>query len=233
MADSYFRQRVRQSGGLTLGEDAGAAAIAAVIGWLILDRQSAAENAIGAIVIGLGGAAVWQFVRLVFRFVWTAPRAMHAAIESERDAALARIKQLEAGKPISRAEWMEMAALFEKVQDLAVRADWSSTSAGESWRVCGGMPVAVRQAESLCKRAGTMLLASPRVTAGLADRVRAERDPLNRWLEFLRDRPGGLRVTLHGWEGDSADGHPVYGGAIDNLPTTSAHVCVECSAQEI
>jgi hypothetical protein len=34
-------------------------------------------------------------------------------------------------------------------------------------------------------------------------------------------------------EGDSADGHPVYGGSIENLPTTSAHACVECSAEEI
>jgi hypothetical protein len=60
-----------------------------------------------------------------------------------------------------------------------------------------------------------------------------ERDHVRRWLEFLKDHPNGLRVTLHGWEGDSSDGHPVYGGSIDNLPTTSAHVCVECSAEEM
>ncbi|MFN2509240.1 MAG: hypothetical protein ABR589_10770 [Chthoniobacterales bacterium] len=171
MAESNFRQRVRRSGGLTLREDGGIAAATVAIALVSLDRQTASEKAIDAVAFGLGAAVLWQLVRWAAGFLFTVPAEMHREALAERDVALARVAELEARKPVTRAEWMEMANEFKTVPDLAVRADWSSTSVGESWRICGAMPVANRQTEALCNRAGMMLLASPRIAASFSENV--------------------------------------------------------------
>jgi len=74
---SYVKERFGRSGGLTIGEDARAAVVSAWIGWRVLDRETAIENAVGAVVVGLGGAVAWQLLRLVVRFVWTVPKETH------------------------------------------------------------------------------------------------------------------------------------------------------------
>ena len=124
MPESYFKQRARRSGGLTLGEDAGVAVIGAIIGWAILDRQSAFENAVGGLVIGLGGALMWQVLRWVLRFLFTVPRKMHADVIAERDQALARVSQLQARPPVTADHWMALSKEFSAISDRSVQALW-------------------------------------------------------------------------------------------------------------
>ena len=78
-----------------------------------------------------------------------------------------------AERPATGAEWMQLAAEFRNVRDVAVRGMWHKDPDGESWSLDGPMPAALDQTKALCRRAGAMLLGSPRLAAGLSDRVRA------------------------------------------------------------
>lgn len=85
---SHLKSRAKRSGGLSLWEDGTVAVVATIIGYLVLDRKSARENAIAALIIGLGAAITWQILRFIWRFFWTVPRE----VEAERDNALAKLK---------------------------------------------------------------------------------------------------------------------------------------------
>lgn len=63
--------------------------MSAIIGWFILDRPSAVENAIAATVIGLGSGVIYQLLLWSCRFIFTVPKEM-------QDVALGRIGELEA-----------------------------------------------------------------------------------------------------------------------------------------
>jgi hypothetical protein len=155
------------------------------------------------------------------------------SVSAERDHARARVRQLEARPPITRAEWMEMAGLFEKLQNTPVQADWNKSPEQEFWLLTAIIGHAVPHVDTLCRRAGEMLLASPRVATKLSDRVRAQESPLYRWLQFVGEQPIATMVIVD--ISASADGVPipVEGGYIANVPLASAHVCVQCSADEI
>ncbi len=240
---SYTKERFRRSGGLTIGEDAGVAVVSALIGWGILDRESAAENAVGAMVIGLGGAVAWQLVRLVVRFVWTVPKEMHVEalrqvkeIEAQRHELGESIREMETQAaerpPVTRAEWMEMAREFRALPDSSVRADYDSKrEVRHRWHVSGQF--AVPQVEVLCKRAGTMLLASPNLIKCLTYDVWAEEDPMSRWLEYLRKQRAFSTNRFHHRE--TATGVRLLDqvSCIEELPAASARACIECSSAEM
>jgi hypothetical protein len=156
-----------------------------------------------------------------------------------RDAALERITQLEAGKPITRAEWMDMANQFGALRDRplpalwehgGITATWHQVGERESWALWGGTSETRRELKALCKRAGAMLLKSPNVVQQLSPRVRAHHDPVDRWLELLREEPDlSPRLTGSGNE----FGTPAKSETFESLASLSAAVCVSCSAEEI
>jgi preprotein translocase subunit SecG len=136
----------------------------------------------------------------------------------------------EAGPPVTGAAWKDMAAEFKSVKDLAVRAEWHKDPDRESWILAGPAPVAVDHTTVLCRRAGAMLLRSPRVAATLSARVRAHADPVDRWLQFLRERPD-TRMQVRGMS-HTID-IPIEGGHIRDVPTVSAGACIACAFDEV
>ncbi|HUE89359.1 MAG TPA: hypothetical protein VMO26_25040, partial [Vicinamibacterales bacterium] len=75
------------------------AVLVAAVGWFVLDRESAIENAVSAIVVGLAAGAIYQLSAYAYRFVWTVPLKMYeedrkaiTRLESERDALIERTK---------------------------------------------------------------------------------------------------------------------------------------------
>jgi hypothetical protein len=133
-------------------------------------------------------------------------------------------------RPVTGAEWMQMATEFRNVRDVAVRAEWHKDPIRESWSLAGPMPVALEHTKALCTRAGAMLLGSPRLAVALSERVRAHEDPVDRWLEFIREQPQTRMQVL---DMSHTIAIPVEGGYIQDVPTVSARACIACSADEI
>ena len=133
-------------------------------------------------------------------------------------------------RPVAGDEWMQLAAEFDSVRDLTVRAQWHKDPDGESWSLAGSMPAALDHTRALCTRAGVMLLGSPRVAAALSERVRAHADPVDRWLQYVREQPQARMQML---DLSHTIDIPIEGGYIRDVPTVSARACIACSADEI
>lgn len=133
-------------------------------------------------------------------------------------------------RPVTGAEWIQMATEFRNVRDVGVRAEWHKDPQRESWSLAGSIPGALEQTKALCTRAGAMLLGSPRLAAALSERVRAHEDPVNRWLEFIKEQPQ-TRVQVLDMSHTIAI--PVEGGYIQDVPTVSARACIACSADDV
>lgn len=147
-------------------------------------------------------------------------------VSAERDRALESVRQLQQRPPITRDDWMAMADEFKTLLDRRVRATWSKGEPRDSWSLIGDREVVDRM-NSLCKRAGTMLSASPRIAAKLSDSVLAHSEPADRWLQFMREHGAVLTV---------AGPQPPGGfqtGTYESLPTTCSRVCIDCSTEEI
>jgi hypothetical protein len=132
-------------------------------------------------------------------------------------------------RPVTGAEWMQIATEFEHVRDLRVRAEWHKDPDGESWSLGGSMPAALGHTRELCTRAGVMLLGSPRVAAALSERVRAHADPVDRWLQYIREQPQARMQVL---DMSHTIAIPIEGGYIRDVPTVSARACIACSTDE-
>lgn len=105
--------------------------------------------------------------------------------------------------------------------------DWPT----ERWRIAGGQS---DMCESLLRKAGIMLLRSPKVRATLPDLIAQEPDPLVRWLSYLKHR-GHHHISSHYNHVDN-DGTGHFGGVIGSIPElahSSLVVCEECSAFEL
>lgn len=138
-------------------------------------------------------------------------------------------RQLEyRGRPITRDDWMAMASEFRSLPRGDIRAIWSQVGSDESWSIFGHLEPA-RQFEALCKRAGAMLLASPRVASSLSPSVRCWTNPAHRWLELLREQPNVVSTPGSG----RYEGTPAKTDTFEGLPEVSWAVCVQCSAEEI
>ena len=99
------------------------------------------------------------------------------------------------------------------------------------WTIQGGGNLDIMP---LCKKAGVLLLQSPRVSQNLSIRVRSEADQADRWLYFLKDS-NALKLDKHTGVAVGQDKRQrvVVMGQIDNLGAVSARVCRNCSAEEL
>jgi hypothetical protein len=233
MAEStwaYLKQRFRRTGGLTLREDGGIAAATVALALGFLDRQTATEKAIDAVGYGLGAAMVYQLARWAVRFLFTVPREMHNDLLAEKDLALARVAALEAHRPVASDDWMDMAKEFRSVEDFGVYGITSLAGGQELWEIHGYIDTG-RQLRALCKRAGAMLLMSPRVAAGLSPKVRQVHDPVSRWFELLKEQPY-VEANITPFTGMDK-GTPIRNEKFEKVGTLSAAVCMNCSAEEV
>jgi hypothetical protein len=194
------------------------------------------------VAVGLGAAAVG--VLLVLGVMWATHqhrggqaterdsgtgRALERTLQEKSSPVALDFTRVHDGRPVTGAEWLQMATEFQNVRDLAVRAEWHKDPDRESWSLAGSMPAALDHTDVLCRRAGAMLLASPRVATALSERVRAHEDPVDRWLQFIREQPQTRMQVL---DMSHTIALPVEGGYIRDVPTVSARACIACSADE-
>ncbi len=90
----HCKTRAKRAGGWSPWQDIVVAILATIIGYIVLDRKSARENAVIALVIGLGAGIAWQILKFIWRFLWSVPREM----EAERDDAVAKL-EVKTGMP--------------------------------------------------------------------------------------------------------------------------------------
>lgn len=132
---------------------------------------------------------------------------------------------------IKASDWERMAEkLSESCRFLRADSQWTSATRSEDWRIAGGNG---GMCEALLRKAGAMLLKSPKVRSGLSQEVLSENDNLDRWLLHLKQR-GFHKVEFPAYE-ELEDGTKITHimGGIGDLPGNSAQVCVECAAMEI
>jgi hypothetical protein len=195
------------------------------------------------IAAGLGAAAVG--VLLVLGVMWATHqyrgwpasehdsgtgRALGQTVPEKASTVALDFTRAHDGRPVIGAEWLQMATEFQNVRDLTVRAEWHRDPDRESWSLAGSLPAALDHTNVLCRRAGAMLLGSPRVAAVLSERVRAHGDPVDRWLQFIREQP---RTRMQVLDMSHTIALPVEGGYIRDVPTVSARACIACSADEV
>lgn len=139
------------------------------------------------------------------------------------------ISQLET--KASATDWKDLADRFKET-DSFVTAHWYEDRGEATWQISPGDKQGKEYA-SLCELAGSMLTRSPKVCAMLPDKVRSKSDPIERWLEFLKER-GELHVTGHGVvrEGEGQETRSILLGSIENLPGASRQACIHCAACE-
>lgn len=134
---------------------------------------------------------------------------------------------------VGRTDWLKLADDFQRISDSTVRADWGKTSAGEQWHVSGGTLPATRDCAALCRLAGAMLIASPKVSASLASSLRNVKDHTDRWLYYLKETSRTFEFDLEGEEVIDGRHSTVIGGSIDRLADESRRACLACAAEEL
>jgi hypothetical protein len=146
----------------------------------------------------------------------------------------------EQARTVTSADWLQLSEMFRRVPDPSVRADYTDSSVdGESWRICGGAQPVVREVESLCARAGAMLLKSNAVSASLhedlAQDLRRVASHSDRWLFYLKYRYG---LAVGGRTGVSKDGdgravERFHWASMAAISSHSATACIDASADEL
>ncbi len=128
-------------------------------------------------------------------------------------------------------DWKELAANFQAVPH-RIRADWTKSSAGQSWLITGGDVEARRRVESLCKHAGNLLAASPRVARTLSPEF-VPAPPIDRWLYHLKTKAQVFEYTGYAYEPlDTGERVNVLMGSIRDVAEVSANLCMECASEE-
>jgi len=180
---------------------------------------------------------VWVLVLLAI-LLFLLLEGAHAAIK-KRDAAKlnleAQIKKA-ANVPettLSRdwpGDWKQTEDGFRRYESSTVRADWFYTTEGrlKNWSVTGDHRSTVNACLALCLQAGKLLLVSP-TRHSLSPELMSEKDDVNRWLDFLKERYG-LEGQLFGESQSEGKTHHSVVGSINKLAANSANACVECGA---
>ncbi len=136
-------------------------------------------------------------------------------------------------RPVSRApEWQQLADRFETCSRF-VRADWQSTKGETTWRLAGGS-TECKPIETLCILAGSMLVKSLNVHAGLPGDVSAETEPFRRWLTFVKSTNASDSMNYAEEQDDAGNSLGfIYFGSYGGIAHTSALLCMRCSADEL
>jgi len=150
----------------------------------------------------------------------------------------ARDKRIEEHEHEFSGKWEQLASQFDKIPR-TVTVQWQHgglTFTGEKiqdlWTIRGEGYLDIMP---LCKKAGTMLLLSPKVLMRLSDKVKSEPNPVDRWLHFLKENHGALKIDSHPAVFRDHDGNEqiILMGDINELGAASARACADCSAEEL
>jgi hypothetical protein len=125
------------------------------------------------------------------------------------------------------SEWDALGDRFLQCSKFA-RVDYQITRGVTRWDVKEDKTL-----EALCKKAGAMLLKSPKSRIALKPMLPNEQDTLSQWLEIVKrkspsDSPKYWPETLY----DGTQLVHVF-GSINELSVVSYRLCLECSAYEI
>lgn len=131
-------------------------------------------------------------------------------------------------------DWKELADQFRGLVTHRIFAQWMRLSDGQSWDITGGGQEAVRRIESLCKHAGDLLLASPKISQTLAPELLSCPAARDRWLFYLKARPGAFRQDIGPGVETLPTGERInlLFGLIPDLPEIAANACMECAGRE-
>lgn len=158
----------------------------------------------------------------------------YSIIENARQDNERLLGELEKLNVASR--WEKLAADFERITP-TVRATlqhgglgWNGEEIIDRWDINGE---GYKDCIPLCKKAGAILLDSPRVAAKLSSKVKSEADPVNRWLHYLQENHGAVRFDTHGVTMVAGKRQAVVMGDINELGRESARACRHCSAEEL
>jgi hypothetical protein len=138
-------------------------------------------------------------------------------------------------------QWKELAAKFSRFPPSYVRAEWLSETidwegkpVGEQWDIRDDWKRQFADdCESLCKLAGAMLLKSPKISPHLSQRVKSRSNDAWRWLYFLTETRGSLKITGTGETVVRGFRKANKNGTISELAPESARACIECAAKEL
>ncbi|HTM90172.1 MAG TPA: hypothetical protein VL155_18350 [Terriglobales bacterium] len=129
-------------------------------------------------------------------------------------------------------EWKELAAAFREVATQRIRADWSRTSVGETWDITGGGNDASRRVQSLCKHAGDLLIASPKISHRIPNEL-AVQSPMDRWLFWVKAQTVAFQHTGQGIESlGNGQTSVISLGTIHDIAEISANLCLEFASEE-
>jgi hypothetical protein len=189
---------------------------------------------------GVPGKYVLTLIGLFL--IWEVMQAVYERDANRQELLAEAEKQAEQAKHGAAAsrpsrdwqgDWKELSTRFGEMANILIAADYVGSSEDESWNLRGSPAVVVRRLESLCKLAGNLLIASPNVSRNLPSDLRAHPDPINRWLFYLKIRPGAFKNVGYG-AGTSGTGEKIHYqmGSIEQLATVSASECISCAADE-
>ncbi len=185
-------------------------------------------------------AIAWPYVFLVVTlFLWHLVRTPYLldkeraeGLEAERRGNQALKQQIafqEKAKQntISSSEWDALGDRFQQCSKSA-RVDYQITQGITRWDIKED-----RTLEPLCKKAGAMLLQSPKSRLALLPMIPDEKDTLSQWLEIIKQRTVSHNIG-HGIEHLDDGSSLVHTlGSIYGLAEASYQLCMECSAYEI
>jgi hypothetical protein len=152
-----------------------------------------------------------------------------------------RNREASEGVQITASDWKALSKQFDEFVPSYVRAEWYSETLGWDGKLVGEQWLVrddwsdqfAPRCEALCRMAGAMLLKSPHVSLSLSRNVKTRSDDARRWLYFLAEKKGVLKVTSQGETVVRNLRHKNKGGEISNLPAISSIACLECAAKEI
>ena len=148
-----------------------------------------------------------------------------------------KLADLERTSPVTNADWQDLAGKFSRFPPTYVFAIWRSETLDfpEQWEITDEWNKQFsNDCESLCQLAGAMLLKSPNVASRLSTKVASRTNDAWRWLYFLAEKQGVLKITGVGTAAGRSGvnrGHET--GTISELTAVSARACIDCASKEV
>jgi hypothetical protein len=174
---------------------------------------------------------VYVAVYLV-KSVWKLDKERAEALEvrERENQVLKREVKKEAEKNnISHADWRNISEKFNVIVPLQLSAQYQTSQGCTVWTLYDA------QCKALCTLAGTMLVSSTTISPHLSDEIRAELNPVSRWLEYLKATTNAASYRKEYFTEEFPSGEKTVHllGRIDNVPRESVAACIKCSAQEL
>jgi hypothetical protein len=142
---------------------------------------------------------------------------------------------------VTANDWKELAQKFDEFTPSYVRAEWMSETldwngklVGEFWLVRDDWNNQFApRCQALCEIAGAMLAKSPKVSRALSKTVKTRSDNVYRWLYFISEKQGVLKIDGHGTSTVAGTTVKTKSGTIHDLPAACSTACLECAAKEV